>query len=610
MIEYLFGSFLRGIAAMVLLIMADRFTGAMPLRVKKVFLLGFLLMVVMPFSVLPRQGIALPQPVQLAAVAAANPESVPAAVPAVAASVPMSPRPALLPPVPAERISWLEMMLWIYAAVAALLLVWRGGVWLAFRRRLRRFPEVDDPRILRMLEKAEAASGCRRKILVRNAGIFLNSPGCAGVWRPCILIPEKLLRDCDDAKLELLLLHECVHLKHHDPLWQAVQYFLSCFFWFNPGVRFLANRLNLVSELLCDEIVVRLSQARTAYARLIGEIAIGDGKPASYPIPGLNNGAKEIKHRIRELAMNRNVVKSLRSMPILVLLAAAAMLVAIPLFTFAEDVLVPYDPRQNVTENDIGWHRFKLKIEEKTQAKQYAEALGMFVWYYENILNYFPGAQSGVRNSYCLENWVNLGNVYPPALDKLRQIKADKVKLFRGNRARPEYPFVNPDGTPRDWQKNPAQTHEEWTLFFKQTAGDSWQFADIGSINEALGVDPKETVALFNEIEKLNPAMAKGVWFFIEDDVFKQKDYDRILQYMPDIAWYWEQAENCFHAECKLNARPEFAEKKREKLQQFSRQRLSYQADKVITLAEYRKSPADLKLAETIRRELPELLKR
>lgn len=65
-----------------------------------------------------------------------------------------------------------------------------------------------------------------------------------------------------------------------------------------------------------------------------------------------------------------------------------------------------------------------------TRAGRYEIALSKHLWYHENALTLQP-SQSGVRLSFALSNWLELGESYPPALEKLKQIRDDTEKKIR-----------------------------------------------------------------------------------------------------------------------------------------------------------------------------------
>ena len=74
----------------------------------------------------------------------------------------------------------------------------------------------------------------------------------------------------------------------------------------------------------------------------------------------------------------------------------------------------------------------------RSQAKsgQFAHALAELVWFHNYALQETP-ALSGVRLSYALQDWINLGTVYPLALTALKEIRDQKTaRLLLGELAR------------------------------------------------------------------------------------------------------------------------------------------------------------------------------
>lgn len=60
-------------------------------------------------------------------------------------------------------------------------------------------------------------------------------------------------------------------------------------------------------------------------------------------------------------------------------------------------------------------------------ARRYEDALAKHVWYHEHALEY-ERSQYGVRLSFALGYWADLGKVYPPARKKLEEIRDETEK--------------------------------------------------------------------------------------------------------------------------------------------------------------------------------------
>lgn len=107
----------------------------------------------------------------------------------------------------------------------------------------------------------------RRSVMLRT-GKYLNSPLLFGIFKPTIIIPDKVF---SQRELEMILTHELTHYKHRD-LWIALAASIAgCVHWFNPAVYFIGKSITEVCELFCDETVVKRlnSSDKKAYGNLI-----------------------------------------------------------------------------------------------------------------------------------------------------------------------------------------------------------------------------------------------------------------------------------------------------------------------------------------------------
>jgi hypothetical protein len=105
---------------------------------------------------------------------------------------------------------------------------------------------------------------------------------------------------------------------------------------------------------------------------------------------------------------------------------------------------------------------------------QYARAVRQLVWFHNNALKVRP-SYYGVRLSFALRDWLELGEKYPPAIEKLKRIMdAKTTRLERGAKSRE-------------------------------------LFHDIVAINDYLGRTQK-TVQLFKAIDASDPAFASMIY--------------------------------------------------------------------------------------------------
>ncbi len=104
------------------------------------------------------------------------------------------------------------------------------------------------------------------------SGYLINKniePGSFGVFSPKLIIPSALIQELTQKELELVLLHELIHIKRRDNLWSFLQKVFFCILWFNPLIWWLNRRLMWESEKMCDEGVLKFSEGHSTYTKCI-----------------------------------------------------------------------------------------------------------------------------------------------------------------------------------------------------------------------------------------------------------------------------------------------------------------------------------------------------
>jgi beta-lactamase regulating signal transducer with metallopeptidase domain len=193
-------------------------------------------------------GMGVPQPVD------PDPSALPPAelTPAVAAEGP-----------PPAEVSWLRIATIVWLAGVVLLTMRHVVTSLQLRRARRTWqPDADG-------DLTAALEGCRRDLRLRRAVRLALSPGnvgpaTCGILRPCIVLPRRLVASLSPAELRLVLLHELVHVRRFDVLWDRLATLAAIVHWFHP-VGWLARFfLRKDRELACDAAVLDRSGAQAA----------------------------------------------------------------------------------------------------------------------------------------------------------------------------------------------------------------------------------------------------------------------------------------------------------------------------------------------------------
>ena len=128
------------------------------------------------------------------------------------------------------------------------------------------------------------------------------------------------------------------------------------------------------------------------------------------------------------------------------------------------------------------------------RAKRYKIALAKHVWYHNHALS-ISQAQFGVRLSFALSYWYQLGQEYPPAMAKLRSVR---------------------DGLEKQARK-----------------GENLDNAipDLAAISRTLGEDSR-TTSIFKVIDKTYPEKASMAFLFVNSALIKEKEYKLYGKYV------------------------------------------------------------------------------
>ncbi len=144
---------------------------------------------------------------------------------------------------------------------------------------------------------------------------------------------------------------------------------------------------------------------------------------------------------------------------------------------------------------------------------QFEEALQRHLWYFHHALEYDQG-QTGVRLSFALTDWVELGRRYPKAKQALLEIRDHDTQLLASGQ------------------------------------GYADLFSDVQSINNYLNQDAA-TVALFKTIRETDPKLADGCYFWVKDVLLKQGEYELLLKCVGDPQARFEFARSSFESQIK-----------------------------------------------------------
>lgn len=225
-----------------------------------------------------------------------------------------SPEAALprVPPLASGRQGANETV-WVGGRLAILvLLVWAAGCAAAFRAtivgvgRFRRLVAaarpVQDPLWLGDLELL-----CRKLSVREDVRLLIGpdvcTPMAGGFRRPVILLPAAAANGSAERR-GVVLTHELVHVRRHDPLRVIACRAVLALYWFHP-LSWLASRLAADScEEACDEAVLAAGTRPSDYARHLLELAEGLGRQPAVAALAILHRSK-LEGRIRSIVAAR-----------------------------------------------------------------------------------------------------------------------------------------------------------------------------------------------------------------------------------------------------------------------------------------------------------------
>lgn len=125
---------------------------------------------------------------------------------------------------------------------------------------------------------------------------------------------------------------------------------------------------------------------------------------------------------------------------------------------------------------------------------KHKEALDRFLWFHDHALEHAP-SMYGVRLSFALMYWKQLGDVYPPALTAIKKTRDDK------------------------------------TAILKEEKGNRTLFHDVTALNRTLDENDR-TVDLFQQLDENQKELASECWDIAKDAIIAAKRYDLARKYI------------------------------------------------------------------------------
>ena len=153
----------------------------------------------------------------------------------------------LLKKMPFSAWSLTDRLFAVYLAGVAAVLLYDALLYARLRLEIRKGAAATPSLREKIRKTAEKYDLPTQKSVRICKGI--ETPFLCGMVRPILVVPESMAETID----EKVLLHEMLHLKHHDVLVNFLLHLLQALNWFNPFVYWLCRIIRNDSEALCDQ---------------------------------------------------------------------------------------------------------------------------------------------------------------------------------------------------------------------------------------------------------------------------------------------------------------------------------------------------------------------
>ena len=250
-------------------------------------------------------------------------------------------------PVTALADRGIDVTQWLLIALAAGIaarLLWLGLGFIRLRAIIAH--AVPAPSLEAMAAELSASLGARASLAVTDE---IGTPATVGVRRAIVLLPRRLL-DLPPAVQRAVLAHELVHVRRRDWLRTIAEECWCAVLWFHPAARIVGLRLSLARETFVDEITIRATRDRRAYAEAL--LAFSNPQPhlpAITPLIGRHSLSQRIALIAEEEVMSRH--RTLLCATLAFTLSGAATMAAVTAFplTAPEQAGQVFRPGDGVT---------------------------------------------------------------------------------------------------------------------------------------------------------------------------------------------------------------------------------------------------------------------
>ncbi|NKB67505.1 MAG: DUF1565 domain-containing protein [Candidatus Latescibacteria bacterium] len=220
----------------------------------------------------------------------------------IAQTTPTSTAPVQAPlaKVPESRLSWTQMGVAVYV-LGVLVLLGNLGLGFYHSARLRRDSAPAAGPWQAELERLRGLCG-----IGHNVGLCtsdrVDMPCQLGILRPLVILPRQMA-SCryPDGRVSTALVHELVHVRRCDYLFNILAAVSLALYWFHPLVWLAVRRLRQTGEQVCDDRVVELLGSFGDYADILIDAVANLKKRPRFGLAASMARSSRIESRVRRI---------------------------------------------------------------------------------------------------------------------------------------------------------------------------------------------------------------------------------------------------------------------------------------------------------------------
>lgn len=166
----------------------------------------------------------------------------------------------------------------------------------------------------------ECFSQCKNELCIKKdirlvlQGV-LPVPAIMGIFKPVLVLPDKLMHDKNPARMRHIFTHELMHYKRKDLHTIWCLNILNAVYWFNPLVWLCFKLIHRDMETACDHMVVQSlgNDQRRGYILTILKFTGNQSNSRIQAAMSLNDGCIRMEKRIKGMYMRKKTKASVRT---------------------------------------------------------------------------------------------------------------------------------------------------------------------------------------------------------------------------------------------------------------------------------------------------------